>query len=89
MNQIVDTINVGIRAAEKFINAPFAWQVHPMKRSLCFLFPGRQFHIARIIVWFCIYSILADQRGKSTPGCTKPCTRYFIQKMTNGLARND
>ena len=38
MNEIADTINIGIAAAEKFLNAPLPWQVHPFNEPYIFYF---------------------------------------------------
>ncbi len=38
MTGIADTINIGIIAAEKFINAPLPWQHHPADMPLTFYF---------------------------------------------------
>jgi len=38
MSQIADTINIGITAAEKFINSPLSWQVHPISEPYVFYF---------------------------------------------------
>lgn len=38
MNEIADTINVGVIAAEKFINAPLPWQVHSINEPYTFYF---------------------------------------------------
>jgi hypothetical protein len=38
MSQIADTLNTGIAAAEKFINAPLSWQVHLMNDPYVFYF---------------------------------------------------
>ena len=43
MNQIADMINVGITAAEKFINAPLPWQVHPINEPYVFYFRADSF----------------------------------------------
>jgi hypothetical protein len=38
MEQIADTVNVGIAAAERFINAPLSWQAHPINEPYVFYF---------------------------------------------------
>lgn len=38
MNKIVDTLNRGIIAAEKFIQAPLDWQVHQIGDPITFYF---------------------------------------------------
>lgn len=38
MHQILDTLNSGVAAAEKFINAPHAWQVHQKGTPYTFYF---------------------------------------------------
>jgi|GEM_PF-1665971 len=38
MNEISDTINKGIAAAEKFLNAPLPWQVHAFNEPYTFYF---------------------------------------------------
>ena len=38
MNEIADTINMGVAAAEKFLNAPLPWQVHPFNEPYVFYF---------------------------------------------------
>jgi hypothetical protein len=43
MNQIVDTINIGIAAAGKFINAPLTWQMHPMDEPYVLYFRSDRF----------------------------------------------
>jgi hypothetical protein len=65
MNQIVDTINVGIRAAEKFINAPFAWQVHPMSAAYVFYFRVDSFISHASLYGFVSIPFWRIKRGKA------------------------
>jgi hypothetical protein len=43
MNEIADTINMGVAAAEKFLNAPLPWQVHPFNEPYIFYFRADSF----------------------------------------------
>jgi hypothetical protein len=43
MNEILDTINIGVVAAEKFIKAPHAWQVHQKGMPYTFYFRSESF----------------------------------------------
>lgn len=43
MNEILDTLNIGIVAAEKFIKAPLTWQVHRNGAPYTFYFRPDQF----------------------------------------------
>jgi len=43
MSQIVDLVNAGIASAEKFINAPLSWQMHPKDDPYIFYFRPDRF----------------------------------------------
>jgi len=66
----VDTINVGITAAEKFIT-PITLAGSPMN-ELMFSISGRQFHIDASLYGFVSIPFWRSKEEKR-PGCTKPC----------------
>jgi hypothetical protein len=43
MNEILDTLNIGVVAAERFIKAPHAWQVHQKEMPYTFYFRSESF----------------------------------------------
>jgi hypothetical protein len=65
MNQIADSINVGITAAEKFISAPLPWQVHSMNEPYVFYFRVDSFISHASLYGFVSIPFWRIKRGKA------------------------
>ncbi len=74
MHEILDTVNSGIAVAERFINAPHAWQVHQKGTAYTFYFRPDSFISHASGADFVSIPFGASSRVKR-PGCTRPFTK--------------